>query len=78
MLNDHMIGDGLWVAGAFSIADYFGAALVTMGEMVGFDLTPWPNVRRWLAAMERPGWAAANAAFYGWRSAVRAATAKAA
>jgi len=79
VLNDHMIGDGLWVAGAFSIADYFGAALVTMGEMVGFDLTPWPNICRWLAAMEaRPGWAAANAAFYGWRSAVRAIAADAA
>src|SRR4051794_8800260 len=23
VLNDHMIGDGLWVAGEFSIADYF-------------------------------------------------------
>jgi glutathione S-transferase len=79
VLNDHMIGDGLWVAGAFSLADYFGASLVTMGDMVGFDLTPWPNVRRWLVAMEaRPGWTAANAAFYGWRSAVRAEAAKAA
>jgi glutathione S-transferase len=76
VLNDHMIGDGLWVAGGFSIADHFGVALVTMGEMVQFDLGPWPNVRRWLAAMEaRPGWAEANAAFYGWRSAVRAADA---
>jgi glutathione S-transferase len=79
VLNDHMIGHGLWVAGTFSIADHFGASLVTMGEMVGFDLTPWPNIRRWLAAMEaRPGWAAANAAFYGWRSAVRAVAADAA
>ena len=79
VLNDHMIGDGLWVTGAFSIADQFGASLVTMGEMVGFDLTPWPNVCRWLAAMEaRPGWAAVNAAFYGWRSALRASTAQAA
>jgi glutathione S-transferase len=79
VLNDHMIGEGLWVAGTFSIADYFGASLVTIGEMVDFDLTPWPNVRRWLTAMEaRPGWTTANAAFYGWRSAVRATAAKAA
>ena len=73
VLNDHMIGDGTWVAGDFSIADYFGASLVTMGEMVGFDLSPYPNVERWLDAMRaRPSWPEANAAFYGWRSAVRA------
>jgi glutathione S-transferase len=74
VLNDHMIGDGSWVAGdEFSIADMFGAALVTVGDMIDFDLSPYPNVRRWLAAVEaRPSWAQANAAFYGWRSAVRA------
>jgi glutathione S-transferase len=73
VLNDFMIGDGPWVAGEFSIADYFGASLVTMGEMVGFDLSPYPNVERWLDALRaRPSWPEANAAFYGWRSAVRA------
>ncbi len=72
-LNDAMIGDGTWVAGDFSIADYFGAALATLGDVVGFDLEPWPAVCRWLSAMKaRPGWAEANAAFYGWRSAIRA------
>jgi glutathione S-transferase len=72
VLNDHMIGDGTWVAGEFSIADYFGGSLVTMGEMVGFDLSPYPNVERWLDALRaRPSWPEANAAFYGWRSAVR-------
>ena len=69
-----MIGDhGLWVAREFSLADYFGGSLVTMGEMIGFDLSPYPNVERWLSALRaRPSWAEANAAFYGWRSAVRA------
>jgi glutathione S-transferase len=73
VLNDEMIGTGRWVAGEFSIADYFGASLVTMGEMVGFDLSPYPNIERWLDALRaRPSWPEANAAFYGWRSAVRA------
>lgn len=73
ILDDHMIGEGTWVAGdRFTIADMFGAALVTVGDMVGFDLQPYPNVRRWLAAVQaRPSWDAANAAFYGWRSAMR-------
>ena len=75
VLNNHMIGDaGTWVAGdSFSIADMFGASLVTIGEMVGFDLSHWPNVGRWLAAVAaRPSWDEANAAFFGWRDAVQA------
>jgi glutathione S-transferase len=75
VLDRHMIGDRPFVAGdAVTIADYFGASLVTMGDMIGYELSPYPNVRRWLATMAaRPGWDDANAAFYGWRSAVRAA-----
>lgn len=75
VLNDRMIGDfGTWAAGdEFSIADMFGASLVTVGELVGFGLEPWPNVRRWLAAVEaRPSWNKANAAFHAWRSAILA------
>lgn len=73
VLDRHMLAHSPWVAGEeFSIADMFGAALVTIGEMVAFDLRPYPNVRRWLDAVRvRPSWAEANAAFYGWRSAVR-------
>ena len=71
VLNDVMIGTGSWVVGEFSIPDYFGGSLVTMGEMVGFDLSPYPNVERWLDRLRsRPSWPEANAAFYGWRSAV--------
>lgn len=75
VLDREMIGARAFVAGdAVTLADYFGASLVTMGEMIGYDLAPYPNVRRWLATMAaRPGWADANAAFYGWQSAIRAA-----
>jgi glutathione S-transferase len=75
ILDREMIGANRFVAGnAISLADYFGASLVTMGEMIGYDLSPYPNVQRWLATMAaRPGWAEANAAFYGWQTALRAA-----
>ena len=50
------------------------AVYTSMGDMIGYDLAPYPNVRRWLATMAaRPGWDEANAAFHGWRNAVRAA-----
>jgi glutathione S-transferase len=74
VLDTHMIGDvGTWVAGEdYSIADMFGASLVTIGDLVGFDLTPWPNVCRWLTAVQaRPSWREANQAFFAWCAAMR-------
>jgi glutathione S-transferase len=65
-----MIGDhGTWATGEdFSIADMFGASLVTLGDLIGYNLAPYPNVCRWLAAVQaRPSWSEANAAFYGWQ-----------
>lgn len=55
------------------IADHLGACYATLGELIGFDFTPWPQVRRWIAAMKaRPAWDRTHAAFYGWRGAVEA------
>ena len=69
---DTMIGSKPYVCGdEISLADYLGSAFVTSGELIGFDLRPWPNVSRWIANMKaRPAWDEVNAAFYGWCSAV--------
>jgi len=80
-LNDHMIGEGAFVCGSkISLADYFGLPIVALGELVGFDLTPWPNVERWIATMKsRPAWGPVDVAFQGFKAAVAAQlTAKAA
>jgi glutathione S-transferase len=59
---------------SISLADYMGASHVTLGELIGFDYSPWPHVSKWLDAMRsRPAWDEVNAAFYGWRSAALAA-----
>ncbi len=48
------------------LADYAGAGLVTLGELIDWDLSPWPAVTRWVAAMQaRPRWAAVNGPFAG-------------
>jgi glutathione S-transferase len=48
-----------------TIADYFGAAMLTLGEVIHLDYSAYPNIRRWLAAMKaRPGWQRANEGFY--------------
>lgn len=59
VLNDHFLGSKAWINGAdISIADYFGFALVTAGELVHADLGPYRNVSRWIGAMKaRPNYA---------------------
>lgn len=76
VLDGAMIGpDRTYVAGeALTIADYLGASVITLLEAVDFDFSPYPNIRRWLAAMKsRPSWAPTYAAFEGMRSALRPA-----
>jgi glutathione S-transferase len=77
VLDRQIIASGAFVCGdEISLADYIGAAFLTLGELVGFDISPWPNVARWVRAMKaRPGWAPANAAFNGWLTALRSQTA---
>jgi len=56
-----------------SLADYLGSIYVSIGEYVDFDLTPWPNVARWMDGMRaRPAWNQVNSVFHEWRDAMRA------
>jgi glutathione S-transferase len=66
LLDGSLIGANPYVCGnALTIADYFGAAFVTVGEVIRIDYSRWPNISRWLARMkDREAWATANAAFY--------------
>ena len=74
LLNDHWIGPtNQYLCGnEITIADYFGACMVTIGDLVGCDLSAYPNVQRWLAAMKKlPSWPSVNEAFDGLREAVK-------
>jgi glutathione S-transferase len=49
-----------------TIADYFGSGIVTLGEAIGVDFTPYPNIARWLDRMKAlPSWNSVNEVFYG-------------
>jgi glutathione S-transferase len=49
-----------------TIADYFGSGIVTLGEVIGVDFSPYPNVKRWLGRMKAlPSWPKINEAFDG-------------
>ena len=68
ILNDHWIGPNRnYLCGnEISIADYFGAALVTAGELIHCNFSAYPTVERWLAAMkQRPSHAKVYEVFNG-------------
>jgi glutathione S-transferase len=67
ILDENLIGPrNTFVCGdSITLADYLGAAYLTVGEVTRFDYSPWPNVSRWLATMKaRPSWARVNEGFY--------------
>jgi glutathione S-transferase len=63
-----------WLAGgkpylcgdAITIADYFGSALLSIGELVGCEFADYPNPRAWLGRMKQlKSWASVNEVFEG-------------
>ncbi|HJQ56551.1 MAG TPA: glutathione S-transferase family protein [Vineibacter sp.] len=57
LLNDHFLGSGKkYLCGdEVTIADYFGYALLQVGELIRCDFSAYPNVARWMDAMrDRP------------------------
>lgn len=64
ILNNHYLGRGnRYLCGdEVSLADYFGAALLSLGELLGIDFSAYPNIQNWLQAMKAmPSWSTANA-----------------
>jgi glutathione S-transferase len=68
VLNDHILGQGRdYVCGdAITIADYFGAGLLTLGEVIGCDFAAYPHVQGWLARLKAlESWKPVNAVLDG-------------
>jgi glutathione S-transferase len=67
VLDHSMIGERPFVCGdEITLADYLGAAFVTIGDAAAYDFGPYPNIRRWLANMRKLGhWDATYAVFNG-------------
>jgi len=65
LLDQHWIGDKPYLCGnEISIADYFGSALVSLGELVGCGFDDYPNIRRWLGNMKQlKSWPQVNEVF---------------
>ncbi len=68
ILNDHWLGQGkTYLAGnEITIADYFAVGLLTLGELIRCDFSPYPNITRWLDNMKKlKTWKQVNEHFYG-------------
>ena len=68
VLDKNLIGNNEYLCGSeLSLADYLGAAYVTLGELLRCDFSAYPNVSRWLKTMKaRPNWSKVNKPFYDW------------
>jgi glutathione S-transferase len=67
ILDENLIGpDRDWLVGEdVTIADYFGAAILTLGEVIRLDYSAYRNVTRWIGNVKaRPAWPKVNEAFY--------------
>ena len=63
IFNSKWLGQGKpYLCGnEITIADYFAAGPILVGELIGIDFTPFPNVARWLSNMKKqPGWQAVD------------------
>jgi len=68
LLDQHWIGPNKqYLTGdQITIADYFGAGLVTLGEVIKCDFSKYPNIQRWLNNMKKlKSWPKVNEVFYG-------------
>jgi glutathione S-transferase len=77
ILNDHWLGSAKpYLCGdRITIADHFGACLLTLGEIIRCDFAAYPNTQRWLGQMKRlPSWPKVNEAFHGFAEAVKGQT----
>ncbi len=74
VLNDHILGRKRYLCGdEISIADYFGAAIIQVGEVIRCNFAPYPNIARWLDTMKsRPSYAKIYEAVHGFAEAVKA------
>ena len=74
VLNDSILGPGnAYLCGdAMTIADFYAAAFVALGEITGSTYAAYPNIRRWLDRMKAlPSWKEVNATIDGYAASLK-------
>ncbi len=67
LLNDCILGENRFLCGdKMTIADIFGAQLLSIGELIQSDFSKYPNIKRWMDTMKAlPSWPQINAVHEG-------------
>lgn len=64
--NAYLCGDKI------TIADYYGASFVALGDAIGCDFAAYPNVKRWLGNMKAlKNWAKVNEVINGYAASLK-------
>lgn len=74
VLNDHWLGHGnpYLTGNDLTIADLFGAGLLTCGHPIRNEFSAYPNIQAWLKRIEAlPNWGKINEAMNGFREALK-------
>jgi len=74
VLDENLIGPkhGYLCGERITIADYFGAPFVALGELVRSDYSAYPNVTRWLGNMKRlKNWSKVNQTIDGFAASLK-------
>ena len=76
VLDEHLIGpNNAYLCGnQITIADYFGASFIALGDVIRSDFSAYPNVSRWLGNMKRlKSWSKVNETINGYAASLKEA-----
>jgi glutathione S-transferase len=73
VLDRSVLGTNRYLCGdAITIADYFAAPFIALGDVIRCDFDSYPNVKRWLSAMKAlPSWRKVNEAIDGYAASLK-------
>jgi len=74
ILDEKLLGPKkTWLCGeTVTIADYFGGEIISLGELVRCDYSPYPNIQRWLNRLKAlPSWKKVHETFDGFKASVQ-------
>jgi glutathione S-transferase len=74
LMDTFVIGKNKYVCGddRITIADYFGAEIVSAGDLIGVSTKRYPNVDRWMTTMRAlPSWKRVNEVLDGFAASLR-------
>ena len=73
VLDRSVLGAHRYLCGdAMTIADYFAAPFIALGDVIRCDFNGYPNVKRWLSTMKAlPSWRKVNEAIDGYAASLK-------